>query len=118
MRIPLRNSVSTLGAVAAAALTLSLAAPATADAATPARGAQAVRAQATVVVPNVVGDDVNTAFNVLQADGLYFYSVQYNDHLCTYNNNEVIKQNPAAGSTVAAPSTVTVTVAVQPAGCL
>jgi len=75
----------------------------------------AVRAQATVVVPNVVGENVGVAISDLQTAGFGLGFRQYNDNVCFYNKYEVIKQSPTAGSAVAAGSVVTLTFAVWPA---
>jgi len=77
----------------------------------------AVRAQATVVVPKVVGENLGVAIDDLQAAGFGIGYQQYNDNLCTYDPYEVIRQNPAAGSAVAAGSVVTITYAVPPPIC-
>jgi PASTA domain len=76
--------------------------------------AGAVRAQATVVVPNVVGENVGVAISRLQAAGFGLGFRQYNDDRCDYNKYEVVEQSPTAGSAVAAGSVVTLTFAVWP----
>jgi beta-lactam-binding protein with PASTA domain len=77
--------------------------------------AGAVRAQATVVVPNVVGENVGVAISQLQALGFGLGFKQFNDNLCAFDPFEVTKQSPAAGTSVAPGSTVTLTFAVRPA---
>jgi hypothetical protein len=115
MPIPIHNRAFAFGVAVAAVLGLSLSAPATAGAAHPGRAAQAVRAQASVVVPNVVGENVGVAIHDLQVAGFGLGFVQYNDNLCFYDRYEVIRQNPSAGSVVDAGSVVTLTFAVPPA---
>jgi hypothetical protein len=112
MRIPLHRRVFILGAAVTSVLGLSLAVPATAGAAP---SAQAVRAQATVVVPNVVGENVGVAIHDLQVGGFGLGFKQYKDNACDYGKYEVIRQSPAAGSFVDAGSVVTLTFAVRPA---
>jgi beta-lactam-binding protein with PASTA domain len=114
MRSSVRNRVFALGATATAVLALSLAGPATADAAPAASNAQAVQAAASVVVPNVVGDNVGIGIDVLQAAGLGLGFEQFTDNLCDFAPFEVTDQTPAAGAVVAAGSVVTMTFAVRP----
>lgn len=112
MRIPVWSRVAALGTAVAAVLTLSLAAPASAG------PAPAVRAaQATAVVPDVVGENVGVAINDLQAAGFGLGFQQFTDRLCQFDPFEVTRQNPSAGSVVAAGSVVTVTFAVRPKIC-
>ena len=75
----------------------------------------AVRAQATVVVPNVVGENVGVAISQLQALGFGLGFRQFNDNLCAFDPFEVTRQSPAAGTSVAPGSVVTLTFAVRPA---
>lgn len=114
MRSPLRHRLLTLGAAVAATLALVQAAPATAGTASSARTSPAARAQASVVVPNVVGQNVGVAISVLQSAGFGLGFSQFTDNVCMYDPFEVVRQTPAAGSVVAPGSVVTVTFAVRP----
>jgi len=75
----------------------------------------ALRAQATVLVPDVVGENVGVAIHDLQVAGFGLGFKEYRDNSCDYNKYEVIKQSPTAGSAVAPGSVVTLTFAVWPA---
>jgi hypothetical protein len=112
----IRHIVAPLLAVGAAA-TLSLGTIPAASAASGSHSLVApgqVRAQATVVVPNEVGKNVGIAIDDLLAGGFGLGFKQYNDNNCSYDNYEVTKQSPAAGSVVAPGSVVTLTFAKWP----
>jgi PASTA domain-containing protein len=116
----IRHIAASLLAIAmAATLSMSTISAASAASAAPAVhplvAPGAVRAQATVLVPNVVGENVGVAISDLQAAGFGLGFKQYNDNVCFYNKFEVIKQSPTAGSSVAPGSVVTLTFAVWPA---
>ena len=113
VRISVRNRVFALGGAAASVLALSLAAPASANAAPP---APTVRSQATVV-PNEVGKNVGTAISDVQAAGLRVDFRQTIDVVCEFGKFEVTDQRPAAGSVVDAGSVVTLTFVVRPKIC-
>jgi PASTA domain-containing protein len=114
MRISVRNRVFALGAAVATMLALSLASPATANAAPPARAALP---QAAVVVPNEVGKNVGTAIDDLLALGFGLGFRETLDRFCNRREFTVVRQDPAAGSVVPAGSVVTLTFVVWPDIC-
>ena len=113
----IRHIVASLVAVGTAAtLSIGTFSAATAAPSVPSQVASgAVRAQATVVVPNVVGENVGVAISRLQALGLGLGFRQFNDNLCAFDPFEVTKQSPVAGTSVAPGTVVTLTFAVRPA---
>lgn len=113
----IRHIVASLVAVGTAA-TLSIGTFSVATAAPSAHSqvaSGAMRAQASVVVPNVVGENVGVAISRLQALGFGLGFRQFTDNRCDFDPFEVTKQSPAAGTSVAPGSVVTVTFAVRPA---
>ncbi|GAA0901685.1 PASTA domain-containing protein [Virgisporangium aurantiacum] len=114
MRILARNRVFAFGAAVAAMLALSLAAPATANAASPARTVQPL---ANVVVPDEVGQNVGIAIDDLLARGFRLGFRQTVDRVCAHDEFEVIRQSPTAGSVVPAGTVVTLTFVVYPPNC-
>ncbi|WP_412749792.1 PASTA domain-containing protein [Krasilnikovia sp. M28-CT-15] len=115
MQTFLRKRTLAVGAAFSAVLALGLAAPAGAYAASSTRAVQAAQAQATVTVPDVVGDYVDVAFYSLQAAGLNTTFVQYKDYVCDYTQYTIVRQSPTAGSSVAAGTYVRISFAVRPA---
>jgi beta-lactam-binding protein with PASTA domain len=109
-----RNRVFAVGAVLATTLALSLVAPATANAASPARR---VQPQATVVVPDEVGKNLGPAIDDVLAHGLGLAFGEYKDRVCWYSPYEIVRQSPAAGTVVNTGTVVTLTFAVPPKIC-
>lgn len=79
--------------------------------------ARTVQPQATVVVPNEVGKNAGIAIDDLPARGFGLGFRQTLDKFCLHSEFEVVRQNPATGSVVAAGSVITLTFVVYPPNC-
>ncbi|GAB6903683.1 PASTA domain-containing protein [Kineosporia succinea] len=109
----IRSVVAPLLVVGTAiALSLGTVSPASAA---PTRVTGAAQTQATVIVPDEVGKNVGIAIDDLLAAGFRLGFKEYKDNNCSYDRWQVIRQSPAAGSSVPEGSVVTLTFAVWPA---
>jgi len=69
---------------------------------------------ASVVVPDVVGDQVNVAISTLNSVGLTATVATFVDNFCNFTWFEVTREVPGAGSTVEVGSSVRISVPIPP----